>query len=62
MGISNLKKLISSCAKQRHLNDYRGKTLGVDISIWLYQFIYRDEANAVNDGLLKQLKKYNLNL
>lgn len=53
-----MKKLISGCARQRHLNDYRGKTFGVDISIWLYRFIYRDEANAVNDGLLKQIRKY----
>lgn len=58
MGISNLKKLISTSARTRKLSDYRGKRLGIDVSIWLYRFIYRDEANAVVDGMLRQLKQF----
>lgn len=55
MGIANLKKLIGECGVRRHLSAYKGKRIGIDISIWLYRFIYRDVPNAVLEGLLKQL-------
>lgn len=58
MGIANLKKLINEVAVRRNLSSYRGKRLAVDASIYLYQFIYRDEQDAVLKGVLKQLIKF----
>lgn len=58
MGITNLKKLISDVAVQRNLSSYRGKRLAVDASIYLYQFIYRDDPDAVLKGVLRQLIKF----
>lgn len=58
MGIHNLKTLIKTTAAQKRLSDYSGKRAGVDTSIWIYRFIYRDDDNAVVDGLLKQIKQF----
>lgn len=58
MGISSLKQLIGEWGVRRHLSAYKGKRAGMDISIWLYQFIYRDAPNPVLEGLLKQLVKF----
>lgn len=58
MGIANLKKLIGTSGVKKHLSAYRGKRVGVDTSIWLYRFIYRDEDNAVIMGMLRQLRQF----
>jgi flap endonuclease-1 len=61
MGITNLKKLIKDTSVRRRLADYRGKVLAVDASIFLYQYVYRDEPNAVLFGLLRQLLTFHRN-
>lgn len=44
MGIKNLSKLLqkhcSQYIKRTTLNDYKGKTIGIDASIFFYKFIY----------------------
>ena len=57
MGITSLKKLIKEVAVRRSLSSYRGKRFAIDASIYLYQFIYRDDPDAVLKGILKQLLK-----
>ena len=58
MGIMGIKKLIGEIAVERTLADYSGMTLAIDTSIFLYQFIYRDDDEAVLKGILKQLQKF----
>jgi len=58
MGIANLKKLIKDAAVKQHLERYRYKKLAVDASIYIYQFLYRDEDQSVIKGFLKQLAKF----
>ncbi len=58
MGITNLKKLIANCAVRRHLSSYGNKRLGVDASIWLYKFLYRDDKHAIIEGILKQIRQF----
>ena len=58
MGITNLKKLIGTTGVRRNISSYKGKRLAVDASIYLYQFIYRDDPDAVLKGVLKQLLKF----
>lgn len=58
MGITSLKKLIKKSGCKKLLSMYRGKRLGIDTSIYLYRFVYRDDANAVPCGILRQLKAF----
>lgn len=46
MGIKNLKNvLVSKCSSaivQRKLNSYNGLIIGIDLSIFLYKYLYRN--------------------
>lgn len=62
MGINNLKKiLINKCSNaivQRKLNCYHGLTVGIDLSIYLYKYLYRnnDHIGGLTRLILRLLK------
>lgn len=61
MGIQNLKALIGAVGRQRRLCEYSGQRFAVDISIWLYRWVYSD--TPVLCRLASQLmhfKRYNI--
>ena len=62
MGIKNLKNILiakcSSAIVQRKLNSYNGMIIGVDLSIFLYKYLYRndDHIEGLTRFILKLLK------
>lgn len=62
MGIKNLKNiLISKCSNaiiQRKLNSYNGMIIGIDLSIFLYKYLYRnnDHIEGLTRLILRLLK------
>ena len=62
MGIKNLKVILSQkCAlaiNERKLDNYRGMTLGIDISIFLYKYLYNndDHLEGLTRLILRLLK------
>ena len=58
MGIKNLKAIIKDSAQKRDISHYEGKRVAIDISIWLYKFVYRDSPNAVLLGFFEQLLRF----
>ncbi len=57
MGITNLKKLIADTGVIATLNTYAGKTLAVDISIWLHKFLYYGDGDEVITSLALQIEQ-----
>lgn len=62
MGIKNLKNiLVSKCSSaivQRKLNSYNGLIIGIDLSIFLYKYLYRnnDHVEGLTRLILRLLK------
>jgi flap endonuclease-1 len=62
MGIKNLKNILiakcSSAIVQRKLNSYNGMIIGIDLSIFLYKYLYRndDHIEGLTRFILKLLK------
>jgi len=55
MGIKGLKSYIQCCIRYNHLSEYKGKSMAVDVSIFLYKFKYG--GNYIN-SFKYQLKKF----
>ena len=62
MGIKNLKLLLNSkcgsAINQRNLNNYNGMIIGIDLSIFLYKYLYRnnDHIEGLTKLILRLLK------
>ncbi len=66
MGIKNLKNILiakcSSAIVQRKLNSYNGMTIGIDLSIFLYKYLYRNNDHIEGlTRLILRLLKNNIN-
>ena len=64
MGIKNLKVILSQkcglAINERKLDNYRGMTLGIDISIFLYKYLYNndDHLEGLTRLILRLLKNH----
>lgn len=55
MGIKDLKKLIKPCVNNCTLEQYRGKRVAIDVSLYMYKFAYY--SNTPLNGFRNMLKK-----
>lgn len=60
MGIRGLRKYISGCVRQMKIEEYRGKRVAVDTSIYLYKFKYGGNYLGSFNKQIEKLRKYEI--
>ena len=58
MGIHGLSKKINAFSEIVHINKFKGKTLAIDSSIYLYSFLTQPKKNAILLGFLNQMTMF----
>ena len=61
MGVKGLWLHLAPAARRVSLEDFEGKTLAIDVSIWAIQFMYTTQSTsndyAILDGFLRRICK-----
>lgn len=60
MGIRGLRKYISGCVRQMKIEEYRGKRVAVDTSIYLYKFKYGGNYLGSFNKQIEKLRRYEI--
>jgi len=58
MGITGLYKILSACQEEEHLNEYRGKTVAVDMPCWIHRGAIADAQNICMGRDSKAIDKF----